>query len=154
MVSAECPQNQYRKNQDTNFWHSEKSKKKTGHIQLQINGKPIQQVPSYRYLGMTLDSSLAYKPHLAIVVRNVSHKIYLLSRVKKFMSNRSALLVYKTIVAGTHHTVCTAAATPGKQQWGQCERRADRSGARRIQHVCKCNVDPVKSDLTKLLCFS
>ena len=23
-----------------------------------------------------------------------------------------------------------------------------------IQHVCKCNVDPVKSDLTKLLCFS
>ena len=23
-----------------------------------------------------------------------------------------------------------------------------------IQHVCKCNVDQVKSDLTKLLCFS
>ena len=23
-----------------------------------------------------------------------------------------------------------------------------------IQHVCNCNVDPVKSDLTKLLCLS
>ena len=47
---------------------------------------------------MTLDSSLSYKPHLATVVRNVSHKIYLLSRVRKFMSNRTALLVYKTMI--------------------------------------------------------
>ena len=54
---------------------------------------------------------------------------------------------------GNAHTVYTAAATPGKQS-GASVRRADRSGARRIQHVCKCNVDPVKSDLTKLLCFS
>ena len=57
------------------------------------------------------------------------------------------------IVAGTDHTVCTAA-TAGKQGSVASVRRADRSGARRIQHVCKCNVDPVKSDLTKLLCFS
>ena len=56
-------------------------------------------------------------------------------------------------MAGTDHTVCTAA-TAGKQGSVASVRRADRSGARRIQHVCKCNVDPVKSDLTKLLCFS
>ena len=72
--------------------------KKVGQIQLNIDEKPIQQVPSYKYLGMTLDSSLSYKPHLATVVRTVSHKIYLLSRVRKFMSNRSALLVYKTMI--------------------------------------------------------
>ena len=72
--------------------------KRAGHVQLRINDKPIQQVPTYKYLGMTLDSSISYKPHLATVVRNVSHKIYLLSRVKKFMSNRTALLVYKTMI--------------------------------------------------------
>ena len=63
---------------------------------LYIDNSPIQQVPSYKYLGMTLDSSLSYKPHLATVIRNVSHKIYLLSRVK--ISNRIALLVYKTMI--------------------------------------------------------
>ena len=72
--------------------------KKAGHVQLNIDNKPIQQVPTYKYLGMTLDSSLSYKAHLATVVRTVSHKIYLLSRVKKFMSNRSALLVFKTMI--------------------------------------------------------
>ena len=72
--------------------------KKTGHLQLNINNMPIQQVPSYKYLGMTLDSSLSYKPYLASVVRTVSHKIYLLSRVKKFMSSRSSLLVYKSMI--------------------------------------------------------
>ena len=41
---------------------------------------------------------MSFKPHLATIVRTVSHKIYLLSRIKKFLSNRSALLVYKTMV--------------------------------------------------------
>ena len=72
--------------------------KKVGQIQLNINNYPIQRIPSYKYLGMTLDSSLSYKPHLATVIRNVSHKIYLLSHVKIFMSNRTALLVYKTMI--------------------------------------------------------
>ena len=57
--------------------HSEKTKvvvfgtpkrvKKAGHIHLRMNNEPIQQVPSYKYLGMILDSSLSYKPHLATV---------------------------------------------------------------------------------------
>ena len=72
--------------------------KKAGLIRLTINNEPIQQVPSYKYLGMILDSSLTFKPHLASVVRSVSHKIYLLSRIRKFLSNRTALLVYKTMV--------------------------------------------------------
>ena len=33
-----------------------------------------------------------------MTVRTVSHKIYLLTRVRKFMSNTSALLVYKTMI--------------------------------------------------------
>ena len=72
--------------------------KKIGQIRLRINNAPIHRAPSYKYLGMTLDSSMSFKPHLATVVRSVSHKIYLLSRIKKFLSNRSALLVYKTMV--------------------------------------------------------
>ena len=72
--------------------------KKVGQFQLCIKGKPLQRVPSYKYLGMTLDSALTYKQHLASVVRAVSHKIYVLSRVRKYLSTRSALLIYKTMV--------------------------------------------------------
>ena len=69
------------------------------------------------------------------------------------VKTKGAAVTRSHSVAGTDHTVCTAA-TAGKQGSVASVRRADRSGARRIQHVCKCNVDPVKSDLTKLLCFS
>ena len=56
-------------------------------------------------------------------------------------------------VAGTN-TLCL------QQQLHQVNRVVPVCAERRdpvpteIQHVCKCNVDPVKSDLTKLLCFS
>ena len=96
-----CNQNALHINSDkTKFliFGTTKRVKKAGNIHLSINNVPLQQVPSYKYLGMTLDSSLSYKPYLAGVVRTVSHKIYLLSRVKKFLSSRSALLVYKTMI--------------------------------------------------------
>ena len=72
--------------------------KNVGKLELKLKGETLQQVPSYKYLGVTLDSTLSFKQHLAGVIRTVSHKIYVLSRVRKFLTTRSALLVYKSMV--------------------------------------------------------
>ena len=72
--------------------------KRVGKVTLYLHGIALQQVPSYKYLGVTLDSTLSFKQHLAGVIRTVSHKIYVLSRVRKFLTTRSALVVYKSMI--------------------------------------------------------
>ena len=72
--------------------------KPVGKIEPKLKGAALQHVPSYKYLGVTLDSTLYFKLHLAGVIRTVSHKIYVLSRVRKFLMTRSALTVYKSMI--------------------------------------------------------
>ena len=82
----------------TMVFGTSKRVKAVGKFWLKVEGVELQQVPSYKYLGMTLDSSLNYKLHLANVVRTVSYKLYLLSRVRRYLTESSALLIYKTMI--------------------------------------------------------
>ena len=72
--------------------------KKMGKFRVQLGNVNLQQVSSYKYLGMTLDSSLNFKQHLSNVTRTVSHKLFILSRLRKYLSEKAALLIYKTMV--------------------------------------------------------
>ena len=72
--------------------------KHAGKVDLKMKGVVLQQVPSYRYLGVTHDSTLSFKMHLAGVTRTVAHKIYVLTRVRKYLTTRSALMVYKSMI--------------------------------------------------------
>ena len=72
--------------------------KNAGEIVMKLKGLALQQVPSYRYLGVTLDATLSFKQHLAGVTRTVSHKVYVLSRVRKFLTTRTAMMVYKSMI--------------------------------------------------------
>ena len=60
--------------------------------QLTINfkGKNIEQVNTYKYLGIHLDSSLSFKEQINEVSKLVSHKAYCLARIKKFVGTRIA----------------------------------------------------------------
>ena len=72
--------------------------KKLGKFVLKLDDVQLQQVSSYKYLGVTLDPSLNFKQHLASVTRTVSHKLYILSRLRRYLSDRAALLIYKSMV--------------------------------------------------------
>ena len=50
--------------------------KKAGQFKITANGKPLQRVPTYKYLGMALDSALSYKQHLATGQNCATQKIY------------------------------------------------------------------------------
>ena len=50
--------------------------KKAKHLKIAINNQQLQQVPSYKYLGVTLDSVLSYSNHISTVLSTVSHKAY------------------------------------------------------------------------------
>ena len=63
---------------------------------LTLNNESIEYITHYKYLGIELDNNLNYKLHANNVYNLVAHKIYLLSKIRGFVSNKVALLIYKT----------------------------------------------------------
>ena len=79
-------------------YDSTKRLTKIGRIKLRHEESELQRVPTYKYLGMTLESTLSLKQLLSYVVRTFFDKIYILTRVMKYLSYRTALLVYKSMI--------------------------------------------------------
>ena len=72
--------------------------KKTKRIILSVEGKPLQTVPTYKYLGITLDSTLSFNSHVKNVANMVSYKSILLCKIRKFLTEKVALKIYKSMV--------------------------------------------------------
>ena len=72
--------------------------KRTKCDKLQINDAKWEFVSQYKYLGVILDSNLAFTKHLNNVIRIVSHKINLLAKVGRNLDNQASLLIYKTMI--------------------------------------------------------
>ena len=69
--------------------------KKHNHIsRLKINGKPIEYVFQYKYLGITIDEILSFHTHLNNTIKIVAHKIFLLHKIRFYASIR----IYKTMI--------------------------------------------------------
>ena len=58
--------------------------KKAKDIKLLIRNINIQQVPSYKYLGFTLDPVLSYSNQVSSLLNVVAHNAYLLSKIRRF----------------------------------------------------------------------
>ena len=61
-------------------------------------GKTIQSVPSFKYLGFTLDMTLNFKSHIADVMKKVMHKKLLLTKMRPFLNTRVAISIYKMMI--------------------------------------------------------
>ena len=72
--------------------------KRTKCDKLLINDAKLEFVSQYKYLGVMLDSNLAFTKHLNNVIRIVSHKINLLAKVRRYLDNRASLEIYKTMI--------------------------------------------------------
>ena len=55
----------------------------------------LQKVTSYIYLGITLDNQLNYNAHVTKIISSVTSKLNQLHRMRKFLTVRAALMVYK-----------------------------------------------------------
>ena len=65
---------------------------------IKLGKDELKQVPSYKYLGLILDSTLNYNLHVNQVIRTVLHKLMLLSKMKKYLRDDTALSIYKTML--------------------------------------------------------
>ena len=72
--------------------------KKAKSLQLSIDGVQIQQVPTYKYLGFTLDSVLSFSCHISSLLTIITHKAYILGKIRKFITEYTAIRIYKAML--------------------------------------------------------
>ena len=65
---------------------------------LLVNGKPLDRVYSYCYLGVTLDPSLTFDKHVSKTIGRVSGKLKQLQKMRYFLNTKASTLVYKNMI--------------------------------------------------------
>ena len=70
--------------------------KKAKLLNLCIGNDIIHYVNNFNYLGVKLDCKLNFKHHAQECMRLVSHKIYMLSKIRNFITTYQALSIYKS----------------------------------------------------------
>ena len=67
-------------------------------LNILINNQPLKIAKTYTYLGITLDPSLSFSAHVAHVSATANHKTYLLNKIRKFLTSKAALNLYKAMI--------------------------------------------------------
>ena len=67
--------------------------KKANAIRLSVDGVMLQVVPTYKYLGFMMDSTLSFNYHVKTVANIVTYKSVLLGEIRRFLTEKVALKI-------------------------------------------------------------
>lgn len=94
---------------------------KKPHLQpVSIQGVNVELVKTYKYLGLQVDNSLEWTPHMDIPRRKRQSRLYFLRRLGSFnICKKLLLMFYQTVVASVifYAVVC----------WGENRKKRDRA---------------------------
>ena len=65
---------------------------------LSLKNTVLENVYSYKYLGFILDDQLNFNKHLGETVNGVSHKLYRLSKIRKYLTEKASIMIFKTMI--------------------------------------------------------
>ena len=65
---------------------------------LQIQGKDIERVTKFNYLGVILDEQLHWKEHTDSICNKVNKRLGLLARIRSCLTLKAAKCVYNTLI--------------------------------------------------------
>ena len=61
--------------------------------QIVINGKPVEEVESFTYLGVTIDKQLTFSEHVTAVQKKCQQRLHVLRSLRSFRVNAGLLLL-------------------------------------------------------------
>ena len=67
-------------------------------LQLKMNGVQLMREQVYKYLGVYLDSTLNFNKHIDYVNKIITHKIFILSKIRRFIDKNTALHIFKSMI--------------------------------------------------------
>ena len=72
--------------------------KKARLAEVTMKGVKLQLVPTYKYLGFILDTTLSFNSYVNSVIKLVAYKANLLSKIRRYLTESTALKIYKSMI--------------------------------------------------------
>ena len=72
--------------------------KKVPPLNIHCDGDIIEQVSTFKYLGVLLDSSLSFSAHIDYICKKVNCRLSALGRTRKFLSAKTSVMFYKSLI--------------------------------------------------------
>ncbi|KAK2168080.1 hypothetical protein NP493_1246g00003 [Ridgeia piscesae] len=63
-----------------------------------INGEPVEQVDSFKYLGVMLDEKLPFTEHVTAVQKKSQQRLHVLRKLRAFYVDPLLLRLYRSII--------------------------------------------------------
>ena len=67
-------------------------------MEISLNNQILEKVCSYKYLGLILDEHLNNNKHIKEMNKLISHKLYLLSKIRKYITEYACINIFKTMI--------------------------------------------------------
>ena len=65
---------------------------------ISLNNYTLDRVCSYKYLGFILDDRLNFNKHISELCKILSHKLYLLAKIRKYLTKNACINVFKSMI--------------------------------------------------------
>ena len=60
--------------------------------------KPLEEVSTYKYLGVDIAADLSFDEYVKNVYKKVNYKVYMFSKIRKFITTHAAIMIYKQTI--------------------------------------------------------
>ena len=111
-------------------------KKDTDIMALKINDRIIEQVPTYKYLGVAIDEKLHRSDHINNIKSKASKRLYFVRKLDQFKEDRILItLFYKSVIESILSFCITC--------WGGNRSKGDRMKVDRIIKIWQKNSQPM-----------
>ena len=112
-------------------------------LNLYLNGKQIEQVTIFDFLGLTLTSTLDWSRHISKVSNKISQTIGIMSRIKRYVPRSALKQIYDSLILSRlHYSILV---------WGFDSARLMTLQKRAIRTICgakyNAHTDPLFQDL-------
>ena len=65
---------------------------------ISLNNTVLDRVCSYKYLGFILDDRLNFNKHISELCNLLTHKLYLLSKIRRYLTKDACIKVFKSMI--------------------------------------------------------
>ena len=76
-------------------------------LNLYLDNQVIEQVDSYKYLGVTIDQNISFNIHVENIINKISRSLGILKRSSPFLALASRKTLYNTLVLPDFDYCCT-----------------------------------------------
>ena len=107
---------------------SQKRLKKCALPEISINNSPLEHVSTYKYLGLLLDCSLNWQPHINYVCKKLKQRLGVLKRVRQYLDEATSTLLYNALILPMADYCDTVYGSCGKTLLAKVERLLCKGG--------------------------